>query len=60
MEAVAVNATPFLVALADKALRDARPLHDFAEGFGERANVLALCQRWKDKGVFVIGRGKAQ
>ena len=44
MEAVAVNATPFPVALADKALRDARPLHDFAEGFGERANVLALRQ----------------
>ena len=44
MEAVAVNAAPFLVALADKALRDPCPLHDFAEGFGQRANVLALRQ----------------
>ena len=60
MEAVAVNATPFLVALADNALRDAGPLHDFSEGFGEWANVLALRQRWKNKGVLVIGRGKAQ
>ena len=41
---MAVNAAPFLVALADKSLRDARPLHNFAEGFGERTNVLALRQ----------------
>ena len=60
MEAVAVNATPFLVAFADKVLRDPCPPHDFAEGFGERANILALRQRWKDKSVLYIGRGKAQ
>jgi len=38
---VAVNAAPFLVAFADKTLRDACPPHDFAEGFGEWTNVLS-------------------
>ena len=60
MEAVAINTTPFLVRLADNALRDSRPVHDFAEGLGERANVLAFRQRWKDKRFLVIWRGEAQ
>ena len=60
MEAVAVNGAPRFIGKADDALGDTRPLHDLPKCFRERTDILALRERWKDKGIVVVGRGKAQ